>query len=316
MLLRKASGPAGLMAVPVGVALLLLVQAAVWGSAFPAIKVGLVDLSAPHFTLLRHLVASATFVPLLLSFKARLRPRREHVVAFLGLGACGFLVYHLALNFGSERVSAGAASLIIATAPAMTAVLASLLERDRLPWLGWAGSAVSFTGVALIVLADGRQSTVDGFSLYAWFIVLAAIATSFYAIYQRRMFAHYRPIEVAAFATWAGTIPMLVFVPGVVASVAAASAGPLVAVLYTGVLPSAVAYTIFAYALSRANVTVVTAFLYMVPVFALVTAWWLLGEVPPLLTVVGGSLVVTGLVVLNLAKRAAARRARLLARPA
>ncbi len=81
-------------------------------------------------------------------------------------------------------------------------------------------------------------------------------------------------------------------------------------------LPSAVAYTIFAVALSKANVTVVTAFLYLVPVFALSTAWALLGEVPPLLTVLGGALVIAGVVVLNLAKQGSARRARVMARAA
>ena len=297
------------MAVPVGILLLLVVQSAVWGSAFPAIKLGLVDLSAPHFTLLRHLVASVAFVPLLLAFRARLLPRREHLLAFLGLGACGFFVYHLALNYGEERVSAGAASLIIATAPAMTAILAAAVERDRLPALGWVGSAVSFVGVALIVLADGRQAATEGFTLYAWFIVLAAAAASVYAVYQRRMFAHYRPIEVAGFATWAGTLPMLAFLPGLAGAVGAAGAASLGASLYAGVLPSAVAYTIFAYALSKANVTVVTAFLYLVPVFALVTSWLVLGEVPPLLTVAGGALAIAGIVVLNRAKRSAARRA-------
>ena len=260
------------------------------------------------------LIAAVFVVPLLLAFRARLAPKRADVPFFMLLGVVGYTVYHLALNFGQTQVSAGAASLIIATAPAITALLAVFMLRERLPAAGWVGSAISFTGVVLIVVGDTGQGL--QFNAYAWLIVLGAVSTSFYAILQRRLFDRYRPIEVAAFATWAGTIPMLVFVPGVVASVAAASTGPLVAVLYTGVLPSAVAYTIFAYALSRANVTVVTAFLYMVPVFALVTAWWLLDEVPPLLTVVGGSLVVTGLVVLNLAKRAAARRARPLARPA
>src|SRR5690606_9318479 len=150
----------------------------------------------PHFTLLRHLVASLTFLPLLLLFKARLLPQRRDVPYFLLLGAIGFLVYHLALNYGEQGVSAGAASLIIATAPAITAILAALLAGDRLPVAGWLGSAVSFLGVVVIVLADGSEVLANGLSLYALFVVIAAVATSFFAVLQRRMFARYRPIEV------------------------------------------------------------------------------------------------------------------------
>ena len=41
----------------VGVALLLVVQMILWGTAFPMIKIALVDLSPPHLTLLRHRLA-------------------------------------------------------------------------------------------------------------------------------------------------------------------------------------------------------------------------------------------------------------------
>lgn len=297
-----------MMAVPSGVAVLLLIQVAIWGSAFPMIKLGLEGFSAPHFTLLRHLVASLTFVPLLLAFKARLLPRRGDVLYLALLGFTGFLVYHLALNYGSLRVSAGAASLIIATAPAMTAILAAFLTGDRLPFAGWIGSAMSLFGVALIVVADGADAITAGFSLYAVFIVIAAASTAFYAVLQRRLFATYRPIEVAAFATWLGTVPMLVFVPGLGAEMATAGRTAWLAAVYNGVLPSAVAYTIFAFALSKAPVTVVTAFLYLVPLFGLATAWLLLGEVPPLLTFVGGGIAIAGVVVLNVAKQRSAKR--------
>lgn len=290
----------------VGVALALVVQMILWGTAFPMIKIALTDLSPPHLTLLRHLVASAAFVPLLLAFRARLLPKREDVPFFLLLGVVGYTVYHLALNFGQTQVSAGAASLIIATAPAITALLAVFMLGERLPAAGWVGSAVSFVGVVLIVVGDSGQGL--QFNAYAWLIVLGAVSTSFYAILQRRLFDRYRPIEVAAFATWAGTLPMLAFVPGLASDVAAAAPASLLATVYIGVFPSAVAYTIFAIALSRAPVTVVAAALYMVPVFSLIASWLLVGEVPGPLTVIGGAVAIGGIVLVNLAKQRAAHR--------
>ncbi len=290
----------------VGVALLLVVQMILWGTAFPMIKIALTDLSPPHLTLLRHLVASAAFVPLLLAFRARLAPKRADVPFFMLLGVVGYTVYHLALNFGQTQVSAGAASLIIATAPAITALLAVFMLRERLPAAGWVGSAISFTGVVLIVVGDTGQGL--QFNAYAWLIVLGAVSTSFYAILQRRLFDRYRPIEVAAFATWAGTVPMLAFASGLVSDVATAAPASLLATLYIGVFPSAVAYTIFAIALSRAPVTMVAAALYMVPVFSLIASWLLVGEVPGPLTVLGGAVAIGGIVLVNLAKQRAARR--------
>lgn len=301
------------------VAVALLVVAGVWGSAFPMIKLGLEDFSAPHFTLLRHLVASLTYLPLLLVFRARLLPRRADLPYFALLGLLGFFIYHLALNYGSERVSAGAASLIIATAPAMTAIIAAFLARDRLPVFGWVGSALSFAGISFIVLGDAAgagdsagATLGGGFNAYAWFVVIAAVSTAFFAVLQRPMFARYRPLEVAAFATWVGTLPMLVFLPGLGAEVSAAGSAALGAAIYNGVLPSAIAYTLFAFALSKTSATVVTAWLYVVPLFGLLSAWLLLGEVPTGLTIVGGAVAIAGVVILNVAKQRAARSAALL----
>lgn len=278
---------------------MLLALAAIWGSAFPMIKLGLEGFSAPHLTLLRHLVASAAFAVVILALPGRKLPRRADLGQFMVLGLLGFFVYHLALNFGELRVSAGAASLIIATAPAITAVVAAFLLADRLPPLGWVGSAVAFSGVFLIVVGDGEL----GFDAYALLILLSAVATAFFAVLQKRMFDRYKAVEVAAFATWAGTLPMLIFLPGFAPALVAAPASAVWATVYNGVFPSAAAYTLFALALSRAPVTLVTAFLYMVPVFALSSSWLLLGEVPSALTLVGGLVAILGIVLVNVAKQ-------------
>ncbi len=283
-----------------GLLVLLLFQMMLWGSAFPMIKLGLTGLSAGHLTLLRHLVASAAFVPLLLVFKGRLRPLRADVPYFFLVGVLGYAVYHLALNFGELHVSAGAASLIIATGPAITALLAVAMLGERLAPLGWAGSVVSFLGVILIVMGDSGSGL--SFNAWAWLVVLGAVATSFYAVLQKPLFTRYKPIEVAAFATWAGTVPLLAFLPGLGADILNAPREALAATLYIGLFPSAIAYTIYAYALSRAPIMVVAAFLYLVPVFGLASSWLIIGEVPTLITVVGGTIAICGIVLVNLAK--------------
>ena len=279
---------------------LLLLLAVLWGSAFPGIKLGLEGLSAGHLTLLRHLVASACFVPFLALTGRKMLPARRDVPFFFLLGLLGYFFYHTALNFGELHVSAGAASLIIATAPAFTAVVAYFLLSERLSGLGWLGIGVSLGGVVLIVLGSGANI---GFNLYALLILVSAVVTAFHAVLQKPLFERYKPVEVTAFATWCGTLPMLIFLPGFGADVATAGVTPVLAAVYIGVVPSAVAYTLYAYALSQAPVTLVAAFLYMVPVFSLLFSWWLLGEVPGLLTLLGGGIAIAGIALVNQSRR-------------
>ena len=289
------------------VTLNLLLLAVFWGSAFPLIKIGLEDFSPGHLTLIRFLVASSLFVPYLYFTKSKLFPKLRDVPYFFLLGLLGITIYHTALNFGELHVTAGAASLIIATAPAISAVLAYFMLSDRLPWLGWVGTLVSFFGVFLIVIGEDKGLT---FNPYALLILLSAIVTAFFVVLQKPMLSRYKSSEVSAFATWAGTVPLFVFAPGFASEVSAASTAPLLAAIYIGIFPAAISYAIFSYALSQAPVTVVTAFLYTVPVFSILFSWLLLSEVPTSLTLLGGGVAIAGIVMVNWAKRRVRLRAR------
>ena len=282
------------------VTLFLLLLAVFWGSAFPLIKIGLEDFSPGHLTLIRFIVASACFVPYLYFTKSDLFPKLRDVPYFFLLGLLGITIYHTALNFGELYVTAGAASLIIATAPAISAILAYFFLSDRLPLLGWVGTLVSFFGVFLIVMGEDEGLS---FNPYALLILLSAIVTAFFVVLQKPMLSRYKSSEVSAFATWAGTVPLFVFAPGFVQEVSTASTAPLLAAIYIGVFPAAISYAIFSYALSKAPVTVVTAFLYTVPVFSIVFSWLLIDEVPTYLTLIGGVVAILGIVMVNWAKR-------------
>ena len=283
----------------------LLLLAVFWGSAFPAIKLALSGLSPGHLTLARHLVASLALLVFLGLRRRPLLPQRSDLGLFFMLGLLGVGIYHSALNFGQARVSAGAASLIIASAPAFTAVVAYLVLGERLSRLGWAGILTAFAGAALIVLGSGAGLALEP---HALLIVVSAFVTALYAVLQKPVLRRYGPLELSAYVTWLGTLPLLAFAPGLGADLA--SAQPLVigAVLYVGVFPSAVAYTLQAYAISQAPVTLVAAFLYLVPVFSLLFSWLVLGEVQGPVTLLGGLVALLGIALVNASKRRSARR--------
>ena len=281
------------------VALALLVI--FWASAFPLIKIALQGLTPQSLTLARHLVASLAFLPFLALFRLRFWPAAADVWPLVALGSVGIATYHVALNFGQVYISAGATSLIIATAPAITALLAWWINRERLPALGWLGTAVAFSGVVLIVLGDGSVGEVHP---AAALVLLSALVTSIFAVLQRRFLVRYHAVELTAFVTWGGTLPLaLLFSSGLLREIGSAGAPALYAALFLGVVPSAIAYTLFAVALQRAPAPFVTSVLYLIPVVALLLSWWWIGEVPSLLMLVGGTVAVAGLTLIQRSRR-------------
>lgn len=102
-----------------------------WGSAFPGIRVGLEAYTPEHLTLLRLLIASFALFILAIISKMRLPELKDIPVIFI-LGGLGFTVYHIALNYGEQSVSAGPASLIVSvTTPIFTAILACIFFREK-----------------------------------------------------------------------------------------------------------------------------------------------------------------------------------------
>ena len=271
----------------------------IWASAFAAIRAGLEGYTPGHLVLLRFLIGSA----LLLVYAAatRMPPPawRDVPTIFLG-GFLGFYGYHTGLAFGELTIEAGAASLIIASVPVFTALLAAAFLGERLGPLGWIGTAVSFCGVVLISLGEGGTLGIDPGALP---ILLAAVSESLFFVFQKPYLAKYGSLRFTTYAIWAGTLTMLVFAPGLVGAVAGAPLEATLSVVFLGAFPTVVAYLALGYAFARMPATNATSFLYLVPGLAFLVAWVWLGEVPTPLSVVGGAVALTGGVRVNAQRR-------------
>ncbi|HDR4945359.1 TPA: EamA family transporter [Bacillus cereus] len=268
----------------------------IWGTAFPAIRMGLESYTPEHLTLLRLLIAS--FILLLFSFIYKLRlPDLKDIPAIFMFGALGFTFYHIALNYGEKTVNAGSASLIVSVTPIVMAILASIFLNEKMKLNGWIGGVISFIGIALISFSQGDSIQLNSGGL---FILFAAISESLYFVFQTSYLKKYGFLPFTIYTILSSTVCMLIFLPGMYQEILAAPLEVNVSVLYLGLFPTVLPYIALAYIISHAGAAEATSSLYLTPVTACFIAWLWLGEVPTLVSIIGGGITILGIVIAHI----------------
>ncbi len=302
-------GRAGLVAV--GVTVLA------WASAFVVIRFAAAWLSPGALSLGRLLVGTVALTAMtslprfgggrrLASLRA-LPTKVRWLLVLVGLA--WFALYNVALNAGERHVDAGTASMVIQISPVLVAVLAGTVLREGFPAPLVVGLAIALAGTLLIGIASGAARTGGGGGgspgLGVALVVVSAVAYAGALVAQKVVLRHLSGLVVTWAACTVGTVACLPFAGELVRGLA--DAPPLVwwAVVYLGLVPTALAFSTWAYALGRSDAGRLATTTYAVPPVAIGLGWLLLGEVPLLLAVVGG---VVSLIGVGVARRPGRRR--------
>jgi drug/metabolite transporter (DMT)-like permease len=276
-------------------AIALVITLLPWASAFAGIRAGLDSYSPGALVLFRFLVASAGLIIYALITHMHL-PALRDLPAIFFMGFAGITVYQVCLTFGEQTVAAGTASFLVATVPCFTVLLAFFFLKERLSLLGTLGIIVSFIGVAIISFS-GKSGL--SFTPGTLLIVLASFSESIAFILQKRFMHKYTGLELATYMIWTGTIFMLVFAPELLRQLPHTTLIPTLSIVYLGIFPAAISYVAWSYTLSRIPASTATSFLNLSPVLALFISWLWLHEVPVLLEIVGGVVVIIGVLIVN-----------------
>lgn len=270
-----------------------------WSLAYVLTRLVLQYFSVYSLSFLRYLTASGAMLVIVLIGKNKM-PQRADLKWFLAAGFLGFFLYMLAFNKGCATVTAATSSVIIATVPVITAVLARIFYQEKLTPFKTVAIAIEFSGVIILTLMSQAFSMNKGI---LW-LILASFCLGGYNLLQRRLTKTYSALQASAYSIFAGTIMLSIFAPTSFQNLKGAPPLLLLYLIILGVFCSALAYATWALAFQKAEQTSsVSNYMFITPFLTTLLGFVMVGEKPDLPTLVGGFVILMGVVIFNFGER-------------
>lgn len=226
---------------------------------------------------------------------------RKNWPRILAFSACSGLLYPLLFMFGIERATAANTALLMASMPMWTAILSFCFLHERLKKITWIGLFLTLCGTALVTSAKGQ---IDLSSAYITgnILILAAAAVWASATVVSRPLMHSVSPLLLAFLSAAITVPLhlLIVAPQIKESLPQfASTGMLLAVIYSGVCSTGIAYATWNLGVHRLGGSHAAVYQNVVTLVAVLGGWFVLGEAPLMAQIVGGLVTIAGLLIMR-----------------
>lgn len=276
--------------------ILALITIIVWGSTFISTKMLLSEFTPVQIMLCRFAIA---YVVLWLIRPKIDKTELKDELLFLLMGIFGCTVYFMTENTALKYTLASNVSIIVASAPIITAILAHFfIKGERLNKNIGLGFAVAFAGVIMVVF-NGQfvlklNPAGDALSLGA------AVSWAIYSVILRTCVDKYNSVMLTRKLMFYGFItafPIALVQGERMPFEAFGNPEMLFCILFLGVVGSGICYVLWNIAISRLGVVTTNNYIYINPFVTLVTGGIVLKEPITVMGVVGAVLIISGVVI-------------------
>jgi drug/metabolite transporter (DMT)-like permease len=302
----------------------------IWSANYTVGKIGLRELAPLALASFRIVVAGLTMVPVLILSGCRRAddsradqtrfshcasppkqtlPSPRDMWTFAYLGFFGIVMNQGGFTVGLNYTSVSHSSLIIGAAPILILLLAWTLGLERLTGRKLFGLGLAFAGAALLGSEGGWNVHSAGFR-GDLVTLIAAVGLATYTVLGKRVAATYDPVRLNIYSNLSAAVFVLPVAAWQVRRLTITHAWTSIgwqgwgAVVYMGVLSSALCYMLYFWALRFMTASRLGAVSYLQPVGATLLGMILLGEKLTRPLVIGGALVLAGVYAIQTNSRA------------
>ena len=275
----------------------LTIAMMVWASSFIALKSAIGPMGPMSVIFGRMVVASLCFVFFIKSFM-KLRFTKEDI-KYLAL----MVVFEPCLYFLFETnalvfTTAGQAGMIASTMPLLTAIGAGILLKELISKKLIIGSLIALAGVVWLSLSATSEQNASNPLLGNTLMFFAMICGSGYAISIRHLTKRFSPLFLTALQAFIGVIFFLPFALWEYNTMTIGfNKDAILWIVYLGVVVTLGGYGLFNFALSRIEASKASMFINLIPIFTLLLAFLILGEMLTFVEMIASSIVFLGVLI-------------------
>ncbi len=292
--------------------ILLVAPFFLWGTAMVAMK-GVMPHTTPFFMAGIRLIPAGMLVLIVAAIFKLPQPQSWQAWAWIGLFALiDGTLFQGFLAAGLVRTTAGLGSVMIDSQPLAVAVLSAWLFKEQIGAIGICGLILGVLGISCIglpvewlsqVATSPLTSQFDLTVLFArgeWLMLLAALSMAVGTILIPFVTKHVDPVIATGWHMIIGGIPLAISSCWLESNQSTAITGSdWLAIAYSTVFGSAIAYGLFFYFAAQGNLTSLSSLTFLTPVFALLFGSLFLGETLDLLQWCGVSLTLVSILLIN-----------------